>query len=108
MSGGIFISYRRGDAKHAAGRLVDRLEKTSQRSQLFMDVDGIEPGLNFVKALSENVEACDVLLAVIGPTWLEARDEHGQRRLDSPNDFKANCGEIRQPVGWVALRGHQQ
>jgi hypothetical protein len=52
-----------------------------------MDVDGIEPGLNFVKALSGNVEACDVLLAVIGPTWLEVRDDHGQRRLDNPNDF---------------------
>jgi hypothetical protein len=28
-----------------------------------------------------------VLLAVIGPNWLDARDEHGNRRLDNPNDF---------------------
>jgi hypothetical protein len=87
MSGGIFISYRRDDAKHAAGRLMDRLEKNYRREQLFIDVDGIEPGLNFVRALSEKVEACDVLLAIIGPEWLDARDETGQRRLDNPNDF---------------------
>jgi hypothetical protein len=28
-----------------------------------------------------------VLLAVIGSNWLDARDEHGNRRLDNPNDF---------------------
>src|SRR5262249_1919450 len=28
-----------------------------------------------------------VLLAVIGPNWLDVRDEHGNRRLDDPNDF---------------------
>src|SRR5262249_11555739 len=29
----------------------------------------------------------DVLLAVIGPNWLNARDEDGNRRLDNPQDF---------------------
>jgi len=87
MAGGIFISYRRDDAKHAAGRLVDRLAKTYARSQLFMDVDGIEPGLDFERVLSEKVEACDVLLAVIGPGWLDAKDSAGTRRLDKPDDF---------------------
>ena len=87
MAGGIFISYRRDDAKHAAGRLVDRLTKTYAPGQLFMDVDGIEPGLDFVKVLSDKVQACDVLLAVIGPGWLDTRDAGGQRRLDSTDDF---------------------
>jgi hypothetical protein len=87
MSGNIFISYRRSDSDHAAGRLALSLEKTFQRQQLFMDIDNIEPGINFVKALSEKVGACDVLLAIIGPSWLEATDENGQRRLDSARDF---------------------
>src|SRR5262249_34045163 len=30
---------------------------------------------------------CDVLLALIGPGWLDARDASGQRRLDNPLDF---------------------
>jgi hypothetical protein len=52
-----------------------------------MDVDGIPLGVNFVKALHEEVAKCGVLLAVIGPDWLKVRDKDGKRRLDNPNDF---------------------
>lgn len=84
---GIFISYRRDDAKHAAGRLVDRLVTAVGRDKLFMDVDNIEPGLDFVKVLNDQVGRADVLLALIGPGWLNARDVRGNRRLDNPADF---------------------
>lgn len=84
---GIFISYRRDDAKHAAGRLVDRLVTAVGRDRLFMDVDNIEPGLDFVKVLGDQVAQADVLLALIGPGWLNARDARGNRRLDNPADF---------------------
>ena len=87
MAGGIFISYRRDDSRHAAGRLVDRLGQTFAREQLFMDVDNIPLGLDFVKVLGDKVAQCEVMLVVIGPQWLEARDERGQRRLDDANDF---------------------
>lgn len=87
MAGGIFISYRRDDSRHAAGRLVDRLAQTFRRDQLFMDVDTIEPGLDFLKVIDDRVAACDVMLAVMGPGWVDARDETGQRRLDNPDDF---------------------
>ena len=87
MAGGIFVSYRRDDAKHAAGRLVDRLSQAFGPDQLFLDVDNIAPGLDFKKVLAEKVQACDVLLAVIGPGWLTSADERGSRRLDNPNDF---------------------
>jgi hypothetical protein len=33
------------------------------------------------------VAGCDVLLAVIGPNWLETPDEGGRRRLDDPDDY---------------------
>ena len=52
-----------------------------------MDVDSIEPGADFVQVLEEAVAACDVLLAVIGPQWLNIQDENGSRRLDQWNDF---------------------
>src|SRR5215475_13629783 len=54
-----------------------------------MDVDAIEPGLDFVKVLDEQVSGCDVLLALIGPSWVDARNEKGDRRLDDPDDFVA-------------------
>ncbi len=86
-AGGIFVTYRRDDAKHAAGRLVDRLVAGVGRDKLFMDVDNIEPGLDFVKVLNDQVAKCDVLLALIGPNWLDSRDQRGDRRLDNPGDF---------------------
>src|SRR5215475_8516460 len=52
-----------------------------------MDVDAIEPGLDFVKVLDEQVSGCDVLLALIGPNWVDAKNENGVRRLDDPKDF---------------------
>ena len=83
----VFISYRREDSAGYAGRILDRLGHELERDHLFIDVDGIPLGLNFVKLLREEVAKCDVLLAVIGRDWLDARDEDGTRRLNNPNDF---------------------
>jgi hypothetical protein len=85
--GGIFISYRRDDSRHAAGRLWDRLQQAYGPEQLFMDVDNVAPGLDFVRVLSEQVAACAAMLVIIGPNWLDVRDEDGARRLDNPYDF---------------------
>jgi hypothetical protein len=87
MMGGIFISYRREDTQHAAGRLVDCLSLTFGTDQLFFDIDTIEPGLDFKKVVSQKVQACDVLLAVIGTNWLSSSDQAGARRLDNPKDY---------------------
>src|SRR5262245_32927061 len=87
MTGKIFINYRRGDDPGNTGRLFDQLEDVFPREQLFMDVDSIPPGRDFVRALEEQVAECDVLLAIIGKGWLDARDDAGVRRLDKPDDF---------------------
>ena len=83
----VFLSYRRDDSAAAAGRLSDRLVAELGDGSVFMDVDGIALGADFVKRLTEEVACCDTLLAIIGPRWLEAIDEAGHRRLDDPNDF---------------------
>src|SRR5215471_5750872 len=87
MTGKIFINYRRGDDPGNTGRLFDQLEGVFARDRLFMDVDSIPPGRNFVRFLEQQVAQCDVLLAVIGKNWIDARDEQGVRRLDKADDF---------------------
>jgi len=87
MAGGIFISYRREDSAGFAGRLRDRLVSRFASDHVFMDVDNIEPGLDFVEILGERVGNCEVLLAVIGRDWATCRDANGNRRLDDPCDF---------------------
>jgi predicted glycoside hydrolase/deacetylase ChbG (UPF0249 family) len=85
--GGIFVSYRRQESKHFAGRLYDRLAHRFGKGQVFIDVDAIELGVDFAEAISRAVAACQVLLAVIGPSWLTITDEQGRRRLDDPDDI---------------------
>ncbi|MEL6569126.1 MAG: toll/interleukin-1 receptor domain-containing protein [Pseudomonadota bacterium] len=70
---GVFISYRRDDAAASAGRLFDHLSARLGREEVFMDVDGIEIGVDFHQVISEKVAACDALIAIIGPRWLSER-----------------------------------
>jgi hypothetical protein len=88
MSGKIFLSYRREDDPGFALALFGRLERSFPTDQLFMDVEGgIEAGEDFVRVLEEQVDACDVMLVLIGHKWLTVTDEMGRRRLDNPEDF---------------------
>jgi hypothetical protein len=72
MAGKIFINYRRGDDPGFTQALYQRLEDEFAGGDLFMDVEGhIKPGDDFVEVLRRQVAASDVLLAVIGPRWME-------------------------------------
>ena len=83
----IFISYRRDDSEGEAGRLYDDLVRAYGDASVFMDVAGIQPGIDFRKAIDDNIAACGVLLAVIGPTWSTIAGHDGTRRLDNPEDY---------------------
>lgn len=88
MAQKVFISYRRDDSKWQAREIYRALTAVLPRDHVFMDIDSIPPGADFVEVLEGWVEKCDVLLAVIGPGWAEAVDpKTGRRRLENPNDF---------------------
>ena len=83
----IFISYRRADSADITGRIYDRLVEEFGREPIFKDVDSIPLGTNFKEYLDRKVSECNVLLAIIGDRWSEARDGAGMKRLDDPTDF---------------------
>jgi TIR domain len=83
----IFISYRRDDAEGEAGRLYDDLVRAYGNDAVFMDVAGIAPGLDFRKAIDDNVAGCGVFLAIIGSQWATITGTDGRRRLDDDDDF---------------------
>ena len=87
QKGRIFISYRRADSAGYAGRIYDRLAAHFGEDAIFMDVNTIEAGLDFVEVLENAVRSCDVLVALIGTRWLNIKDTEGKRRLDNPQDF---------------------
>lgn len=85
-SANIFISYRREDSAGHTGRLFDALS-SHFAGRLFMDVDTLEPGVDFVEAIEQAVGSCEALIVVIGREWLTIEDKAGRRRLDDPGDF---------------------
>ncbi len=88
MAGGkIFISYRRADSQWAAARLYDALSAAFPDERIFMDVEQIAPGQDFVEVLERQVGACDVFLALIGPEWLSMQTDAGARRIEEKQDF---------------------
>lgn len=82
----IFISYRREDTRADAGRLYDHLSAHFGADHVFMDIDDIAPGADFVEVLDRTLAGVDVLLVLIGPGWLTP-DEHGRRRIHDDGDF---------------------
>jgi hypothetical protein len=81
-----FISYRREDGSGYAGRIYDHLVQSFGQDRVFMDVDAIEPGQDFVEVIQNAVGSCSALIAVVGRNWLGVRLD-GSRRIDDPEDF---------------------
>jgi hypothetical protein len=83
----IFLSYRRINTSGYAGRLADSLEKHFGEGSVFQDIEAIAPGSNFVQAIDAAIARCQVLLVLIGDTWLSERGSDGSPRLSDPADF---------------------
>jgi TIR domain len=83
----VFISYRRSDtASGYASWIYDRLTEAFGSSSVFMDMDSLPPGVDFVERIKASLAAADVMLVLIGPGWLQAATGSGERRLDDPTD----------------------
>lgn len=80
----IFISYRRSDSRDASARIYDYLEEIFTRQSLFRDTESIPGGPDFRNVLTENVAACDIMLVIIGPDWL---NDENKARLHDDDDY---------------------
>ena len=86
MAGKIFISYRREDVAANALGICQYLEHEFGRKNVFIDVD-MQAGEKFPAVLEQRLTECTVMLVLIGPNWIRARDDHGKRRLENPDDW---------------------
>lgn len=82
----LFLCYRRNDTQHAADRLHERLVGVYGADRVFMDVDSVPLGVNFVSYIGEQLRQCAAVLVLIGPDWTHIVDDEGRRRLDDPAD----------------------
>lgn len=63
------------------------LRNTFGSKQVFLDMEDIAAGTDFPRIIEEAVSNCELLLAIIGPSWAEMRDEFGRRRIEDISDF---------------------
>jgi hypothetical protein len=92
----IFITYRSDDPGWSV--LLDReLSQVFGSDQVFRASRAMELGDSFPERIREGVAQASVLLAVIGPRWLEPVD--GVRRIDDPDDW------VRQEIRLALAQG---
>jgi hypothetical protein len=64
-----------------------------------MDIDSISPGEDLSDSISRAIASADVVLVIIGPRWLDSRDQTGDRRLFDPDD------PVRLEIAFALARG---
>jgi hypothetical protein len=98
VAGSIFINYRRVESLKDAQYLKILLDKTFGANRVFLDVRGIDGGANWLQTIERQIAASGVMIVLIGKDWVNLKDEHGNRRLDNPND------KVRFEISQALLR----
>ncbi len=78
----IFINYRRADNPDFVERIRDWFAWTYGRDSVFMDFDTIPPFTPFADFIRDKVRECDVLVAIIGPRWMDLLRERVEQGDD--------------------------
>ena len=79
----VFLSYRREESAHVAGRIYDHLEREFGAGRIFFDVEGIPIGGDFREHIRGALIKSEALLVVIGRRW---------------------TARFRQSAGWLSRR----
>ncbi|MBE9137052.1 tetratricopeptide repeat protein [Nodosilinea sp. LEGE 07088] len=95
----IFISYRISDSANITDRIRERLARHFGAEQIFRDVQSIPKGIDYRDYIDNELRNCQVMVAVVGPQWLNATDAEGNRRLDQPDDW------VRREIETALQRG---
>jgi tetratricopeptide (TPR) repeat protein len=78
----IFISYRRSDSGYLATALFERLHESFD---VFLDIESIMLGADFVPEMLDKVATTDVMIVLIGPGWrpdrLREKDDYLRQEL---------------------------
>ncbi|MCX4090748.1 toll/interleukin-1 receptor domain-containing protein [Nocardia sp. alder85J] len=83
----IFLSYRIVDSAYAVREISNRMAERIGRDNVFRDDDSLALGTVYAQRIRRALEQCDMVVAVIGPQWLDITDEQGHRRIDNGQDW---------------------
>jgi hypothetical protein len=92
----IFINYRRDDSIIYAGRLFDRLIAHFGASAVFMDIESINVGDDWVQKIETTLISCILMIVVIGPDWLTILQERLKDQTVDQVRFEIAQALVRQ------------
>ena len=97
----IFVSYRREDTELMVAGLARDLgrPKRLRRVNVFLDIRDIRPGTEWSIVLDEELRACSLLVAVIGPKWAERGPDGRAARIHDSHDV------VRREIATALERG---
>jgi hypothetical protein len=81
----IFVNYRKSDLGETAKLLSKRLRDFDY--SVYLDEEANRETEEFPDRIRNNLEKCDLVLALIGPRWMEAKDEIGTPRIQQGPDW---------------------
>jgi hypothetical protein len=100
----IIVSYRRSDSAATAGRIFDRLVDRYGEASVFMDIDRIPFGTDFRHHIQDVLRGADILLAVVGPTWLGKKADGASRIHDDADPVRVEIeAALRQGLTLIPV-----
>ncbi|NEQ49185.1 MAG: TIR domain-containing protein [Leptolyngbya sp. SIO3F4] len=102
------MSYRLSDSDRGAGRIYERLCRDFQRDNIFKDQASIKGGSSFGDVIEQAISDAQVMLVIMGPTWLTATGAAGAG-IANPEDWVRREIELAlkldKPIIPVLLEG---
>ncbi len=95
----VVISYRRDESASEAGRLYALLQSGYKEGELYMDTTSNSWASSWPDELEAALHTAKAVIAVVGPNWLRANDEWGQRRIDQNEDWVRREFEVALSSG---------
>jgi hypothetical protein len=86
MTARVFISYRTSDGADKATALARDLDALFGQEQIFLDKDDLPAGSRWRDEIVRTLHASPILLVLVTPNYLGARDSAGNRAIDRDDD----------------------
>jgi hypothetical protein len=86
MTARVFISYRTSDGADKATALARDLDALFGQEQIFLDKDDLPAGSRWRDEIARTLHSSPILLVLVTPNYLGARDSNGKRYIERDDD----------------------
>jgi TIR domain len=83
----VFLSFRKADSRWMRNRVYQALTNRFGTGEVFKSGGSIPAGADFAEILRRQAAECELMLVLIGPAWLDARDDDGMPLIERVHDW---------------------